>query len=180
MLPLDTVCPYTHSLRHPAALDVGLAALRSVGVHGVAVDVWWVRCRRIITPLFFVPSWRNETQWRNSVSHSPSQSHVEPSPGSYDFAAYRELAARVAAAGLTLQVVLSFHSCGCNVGDSCVVPLPPWVLSAGRSNPDVFFADRAGRRSEEARPCLCSLLFPYPPFFCLLSLELTPSALIST
>lgn len=55
----------------------------------------------------------------------------------------------VAAAGLKLQLVLSFHSCGCNVGDSCVMPLPAWVESAGAANPDIFFADRSGERSHE-------------------------------
>jgi hypothetical protein len=37
----------------------------------------------------------------------------------------------VRAAGLKLQVVLSFHACGGNVGDMAQVPLPPWVLQVG-------------------------------------------------
>ena len=34
--------------------------------------------------------------------------------------------------GLLLQVVMSFHQCGGNVGDDCNITLPWWVLNAGR------------------------------------------------
>jgi beta-amylase len=44
--------------------------------------------------------------------------------------------------GLKLQAVLSFHACGGNVGDLVRIPLPEWVLAAGRSDPDIFFTDR--------------------------------------
>ncbi len=70
-------------------------------------------------------------------------------PRQYDWSAYRALVKMVAAAGLKLQVVLSFHSCGCNVGDSCTVSLPPWVLEVADAHPDVLFTDRAGARSDE-------------------------------
>ena len=70
-------------------------------------------------------------------------------PKRYDWSAYRALVRMVAAAGLKLQVVLSFHACGCNVGDSCTVSLPPWVLEVAATNPDVLFTDRAGQRSDE-------------------------------
>ena len=100
------------------ALHAGLRALRSVGVDGVAVDVWW------------------------GVVEAKG-------PKRYDWSAYRALVRMVAAAGLKLQVVLSFHACGCNVGDSCTVSLPPWVLEVAATNPDVLFTDRAGQRSDE-------------------------------
>lgn len=48
-----------------------------------------------------------------------------------------------------LQVVLSFHECGGNVGDDVCIPLPHWVAEIGRSNPDIFFTDREGRRNPE-------------------------------
>lgn len=41
---------------------------------------------------------------------------------------YKQLFEMVRAVGLKLQVVLSFHACGGNVGDMAQVPLPPWVL----------------------------------------------------
>lgn len=49
----------------------------------------------------------------------------------------------------TIQVVLSFHECGGNVGDDVCIPLPHWVAEIGRSNPDIFFTDREGRRNPE-------------------------------
>ena len=55
---------------------------------------------------------------------------VERSPRRYDWSGYRQLFELVRGAGLRLQVVLSFHACGGNVGDSAQVPLPRWVLKA--------------------------------------------------
>ncbi|MEW5302414.1 MAG: hypothetical protein WDW36_005204 [Sanguina aurantia] len=45
-------------------------------------------------------------------------------------------------ARLKRPVVLSFHACGGNVGDTIQVPLPGWVLQCGESDPDLFFTDR--------------------------------------
>ena len=100
------------------ALSAGMRALRSVGVDGVTVDIWW------------------------GVVEAAG-------PRQYDWAAYRELIQLVASCGLKLQVVLSFHACGCNVGDCCTISLPPWVLATAQSNPDVFFTDASGRRADE-------------------------------
>lgn len=55
---------------------------------------------------------------------------------------------------VSLQVVFSFHACGDNVGDTAHVPLPPWVLRCGDSDPDLFFTDRPraggpGQRNRE-------------------------------
>lgn len=44
---------------------------------------------------------------------------------------------------------MSFHECGGNVGDDVCIPLPHWVAEIGRSNPDIFFTDREGRRNTE-------------------------------
>ncbi|PPD94308.1 hypothetical protein GOBAR_DD08680 [Gossypium barbadense] len=46
-------------------------------------------------------------------------------------------------------VVMSFHECGGNVGDDVCIPLPHWVAEIGRSNPEIFFTDREGRRNPE-------------------------------
>ncbi|ONM53705.1 Beta-amylase 2 chloroplastic [Zea mays] len=52
-------------------------------------------------------------------------------------------------AAVAAQVVMSFHECGGNVGDDISIPLPHWVIEIGRSNPDIYFTDRAGRRNTE-------------------------------
>lgn len=51
---------------------------------------------------------------------------------------------------LTLQVVMSFHECGGNVGDDVHIPLPEWVTEIGQKNPDIFFRDREGRCNSES------------------------------
>jgi beta-amylase len=70
-------------------------------------------------------------------------------PRRYDFSAYRALFEAVAARGLKVQAVMSFHAAGGNVGDTCTIPLPPWVLAAGEADPELFYADAAGARSRE-------------------------------
>jgi beta-amylase len=55
-------------------------------------------------------------------------SAVERSPGQYSWTGYKQLFEMVRSKGLKLQVVLSFHACGGNVGDLAQVPLPLWVL----------------------------------------------------
>ena len=70
-------------------------------------------------------------------------------PGKYDFDAYARLFAAAAAAGLKVSATMSFHAAGGNVGDTCTVPLPPWVLAAGEEEPDMFYTDAAGHRNRE-------------------------------
>lgn len=56
---------------------------------------------------------------------------------------------RCAAAGLKVQAVMSFHAAGGNVGDTCKIPLPRWVLEVGDSNPDIFYTDKQMHRCGE-------------------------------
>jgi beta-amylase len=70
-------------------------------------------------------------------------------PGAYEWGAYAALFEKCAAHGLAVQAVTSFHAAGGNVGDTCTVPLPAWVLEAGEAHPDLFYADGAGVRSRE-------------------------------
>ncbi|XP_062205711.1 beta-amylase 3, chloroplastic-like [Phragmites australis] len=79
-------------------------------------------------------------------------------PGRYDWEAYAELVRMVERAGLRLQAVMSFHQCGGNVGDSCNIPLPPWVLEEMNSNPDIVYTDRSGRRNPEYISLGCDTL----------------------
>ncbi len=64
--------------------------------------------------------------WWGMVEHA--------GPGQYDFSAYRRLFDRVAETGLKIQAVMSFHGAGGNVGDTCKIPMPQWVLEV-RSSP---------------------------------------------
>uniref|UniRef100_A0ACD5TM78 Uncharacterized protein n=1 Tax=Avena sativa TaxID=4498 RepID=A0ACD5TM78_AVESA len=126
MLPLDTVGPGGQVLR-ARALAASLMALRSAGVEGVMVDVWWGVVER-------------------------------DGPGQYDWEGYAELVRMVERAGLKLQMVMSFHQCGGNVGDSCNIPLPPWVLAEVSANPDIVYTDRSGRRNPEYISLGCDTL----------------------
>eukprot|EP00271_Cylindrocystis_brebissonii_P005278 TRINITY_DN17244_c0_g1_i1.p1 TRINITY_DN17244_c0_g1~~TRINITY_DN17244_c0_g1_i1.p1 ORF type:complete len:547 (+),score=92.49 TRINITY_DN17244_c0_g1_i1:72-1712(+) len=70
-------------------------------------------------------------------------------PQQYDWRGYKHLFDLVQQAGLKLQVVMSFHQCGGNVGDNCTIPIPEWVAELGKSNPDIFFTDKSGVRNPE-------------------------------
>ncbi|KAF5731729.1 beta-amylase 7 isoform X1 [Tripterygium wilfordii] len=70
-------------------------------------------------------------------------------PLDYNWKGYKRLFQMVRELKLRLQVVMSFHECGGNVGDDVCIPLPHWVAEIGRSNPDIFFTDREGRRNPE-------------------------------
>ncbi|CAL1401763.1 unnamed protein product [Linum trigynum] len=67
----------------------------------------------------------------------------------YNWEGYAELGQKVKQHGLKIQVVMSFHQCGGNVGDSCSIPLPPWVLEEIGKNPDLVYTNRSGRRNPE-------------------------------
>ncbi|KMT20485.1 hypothetical protein BVRB_1g004720 [Beta vulgaris subsp. vulgaris] len=70
-------------------------------------------------------------------------------PQQYNWTGYRKLFQLVRDVGLKLQVVMSFHGCGGNVGDDVNIPLPHWITEIGQSNPDIYFTDREGKRNTE-------------------------------
>uniref|UniRef100_A0A7N0VL11 Beta-amylase n=1 Tax=Kalanchoe fedtschenkoi TaxID=63787 RepID=A0A7N0VL11_KALFE len=70
-------------------------------------------------------------------------------PQHYNWRGYRELFQIVRSLKLKLQVVMSFHECGGNVGDDVHIPLPNWVMEIGLKNPDIYFTDGEGRRNSE-------------------------------
>ncbi|KAI3681757.1 hypothetical protein L6452_36561 [Arctium lappa] len=72
------------------------------------------------------------------------------SPQQYNWKGYKKLFKIVRALDLKLQVVMSFHECGGNVGDDVHIPLPKWVTQIGQENPDIYFTDRDGRRNPES------------------------------
>ncbi|KAK2977332.1 hypothetical protein RJ640_013311 [Escallonia rubra] len=70
-------------------------------------------------------------------------------PQEYNWHGYKRLFQIVRELKLKMQVVMSFHECGGNVGDDVCIPLPHWVAEIARSNPDIYFTDRSGRRNPE-------------------------------
>lgn len=70
-------------------------------------------------------------------------------PQVYKWSGYRRLFQMVRDLKLKLQVVMSFHECGGNVGDDVHIPLPQWVTEIGETNPDIYFTDREERRNTE-------------------------------
>ncbi|PHT39761.1 60S ribosomal protein L37a [Capsicum baccatum] len=91
MLPLDTI-RISGNLNKPRAMDASLMALKSGGVEGVMVDCWWGLVAKN-GPLkiwsIIGKDMMNLLRWFKQIN------------------------------GLKLQVVMSFHQCGGNVGDSC-------------------------------------------------------------
>ncbi|XP_020687661.1 beta-amylase 2, chloroplastic [Dendrobium catenatum] len=70
-------------------------------------------------------------------------------PQKYNWQGYKQLFQMVQEISLKLQVVMSFHECGGNVGDDVYIPLPIWVSEIGKKNPDIYFTNRKGRRNPE-------------------------------
>nr|BAN42184.1 beta-amylase, putative [Entamoeba invadens] len=70
---------------------------------------------------------------------------VETSAKSYNWAGYTDMAKLAKDAGLKLQVVMSFHKCGGNVGDTCNIPIPSWA----RSSSSAAFKDPQGNTNDE-------------------------------
>ena len=54
-----------------------------------------------------------------------------------------------------MQAVMSFHAAGTNVGDTCTISLPPWVLACGDEDPDIFYRDAGGFVNRECLSTGC-------------------------
>lgn len=126
MLPLDSVS-LNNTVCRKKAMNASLLALKSAGVEGVMLDVWWGIVEK-------------------------------DGPGKYNWAGYKELIDMVKKHGLKVQAVMSFHQCGGNVGDSCFIPLPNWVVEEIDVNPDLVYTDRHGRRNYEYLSLGCDTL----------------------
>lgn len=77
-------------------------------------------------------------------------------PQKYDLSAYKSLFYKVGNAGLKAQAVMSFHAAGGNVGDTCKILLPKWVLDVGEEDPDIYFTDKSGHRNKECLSLGCA------------------------
>ncbi|XP_071696542.1 beta-amylase 1, chloroplastic-like [Rutidosis leptorrhynchoides] len=117
MMPLDSVT-MSNGVNRRKAMNASLQALKSAGVEGIMMDVWWGLVER-------------------------------ERAGEYNWGGYAELLEMAKKHGLKVQAVMSFHQCGGNVGDSCTIPLPKWVLEEINNNPDLAYTDQWGRRNNE-------------------------------
>lgn len=70
-------------------------------------------------------------------------------PKKYEWAGYREMFNIIREFGMKLQVVMAFHEYGGPDTSGIFISLPQWVLEIGKSNQDIFFMDREGRRNTE-------------------------------
>ncbi|KAI3430110.1 Beta-amylase [Psidium guajava] len=125
MMPLDSVTMH-NTVNRRKAMNASLQALKSAGVEGIMMDVWW--------------------------------GLVEREPGSYNWGGYAELLEMAKKHGLKVQAVMSFHQCGGNVGDSCCIPLPKWVVEEAEKDPDLAYTDQWGRRNYEYISLGCDTL----------------------
>jgi len=81
-------------------------------------------------------------------------------PTKYDWSAYLALVKMIQAAGLKVQASICFN--GSKSGqESSSIPLPSWVLTLGKSDPDIFFTDRLGNRYKD---CLSLAIDSLPLF----------------
>ncbi|XP_050371935.1 beta-amylase 1, chloroplastic [Argentina anserina] len=117
MVPLDSVT-MNHTVNRKKAINASLHALKSAGVEGIMMDVWWGLVER-------------------------------DAPGAYNWGGYNELLEMAKKHGLKVQAVMSFHRCGGNVGDSCTIPLPNWVVEEVNNDPNLAYTDQWGKRNYE-------------------------------
>lgn len=64
--------------------------------------------------------------------------------GEHNWSGYLALAKMIQETGLKIHVSLNFHA-----SPAASILLPTWVSNIGKSNPDIYFADKEGRRSTE-------------------------------
>ncbi|KAE8708793.1 Beta-amylase 1 [Hibiscus syriacus] len=126
MMPLDSVT-YGNTVNRKKAMNASIQALKSAGVEGIMIDVWWGLVER-------------------------------EAPGAYNWGGYTELLEMAKKHGLKVQAVMSFHQCGGNVGDSCTIPLPKWVIEEMEKEPDLAYTDQWGRRNYEYVSLGCDTL----------------------
>ena len=198
-------------LKRERALEIALHTLRSAGVEGVMVDVWWGICERAgpraydfsayrrlfhkcaaaglrvqvgpsfgrICALLLARTGAGSKQLQLQLRAAGSWQSQPPCAVPQLLVQQRSARVRCSpcrAPGLFAQAVMSFHAAGGNVGDTCKIPLPKWVVDIGERNPDIFYTDKqmhrcgrgSGWRAPRARPAPshtalggCAAMCPY-------------------
>jgi hypothetical protein len=116
----------------------------------------------VMAPLFMT----NEDQWADfelrlgeacrmgvtAVSVDVWWGVVQAQRGVDDWRYYDRIVEVIRKHGLKWVPILSFHQCGGNVGDTCDIPIPPWIWQAmGEEHPgrNLRYVSEKGRTSEE-------------------------------
>lgn len=154
MLPLDTVDGEGRFRYGTTSNSSSASSSSGVGENGNGSGSDTATTTTAVTPWFSRALREIAATGAHGVAVDVWWGAVERTPKNYDFQGYRALAAAVRDAGLRLQVVLSFHACGGNVGDDAAIPLPAWVEEAAQGDADLFYADAPrggalGRRNPE-------------------------------
>jgi beta-amylase len=68
------------------------------------------------------------------------------SPQTYKWSAYQQMVQIARSVGLKIVFIMSFHQCGGNVGDTCDISIPGWILS---SQSNIYYKDREGNQNME-------------------------------
>ena len=111
----------------------------------------------VMLPLAVINSSRqvdNPAQLQSQLQQLQQQAHIDgvvsdvwwglveqTGPKQYYWNPYVQLISIIKSVGLRFIPIMSFHSCGGNVGDQCDIPLPNWATSAA---PAAFYTDREG------------------------------------
>ncbi|KAL9664282.1 hypothetical protein QQ045_019681 [Rhodiola kirilowii] len=151
MLPLDTVS-LGGKLHRPRAMNASLMALKSAGVEGVMVDVWWGLVEKEGPCKYNWEGYadlvrlvqRHGLKLQAVMSFHQCGENVGDSCR-YDHLVFRQLFNQ-------LHEILKLLS----LIDS--IPLPPWVLEEISKNPDLVYTDRSGRRNPEYISLGCDAL----------------------
>ncbi|KAG8363318.1 hypothetical protein BUALT_Bualt19G0009900 [Buddleja alternifolia] len=152
MLPLGVV-NMKCELVDPDGLVKQLKILKAINVDGIMVDCWWGVVEAHAPQEY---NWNGYKRLFQIVRELKMKLQV--TLHCIEFLAFKVTLGKLKTYQIILQniqhdssvvVVMSFHECGGNVRDDVCIPLPHWVAEIGRSNPDIFFTDRAGRRDPE-------------------------------
>ncbi|XP_057461969.1 inactive beta-amylase 4, chloroplastic isoform X1 [Actinidia eriantha] len=122
MMPIDSIGIDTSGalkIRKIKALTISLKALKSAGVHGIAVEVWWGIVERS-SPYAY--NWSLYEELFRLISESGLKLHV------------------------ALSFHSNTHLTSGGQGG---VSLPLWILEIGRHNKDIYYQDRNGVTNDD-------------------------------
>ena len=164
-LPYTSRPLYEQVIKREAALGVALRTLHKAGVEGVMIDVWWGIVEHAPGQYDFSAYRRLLQKIADSGLKAQVRRLVLCLSSGFGVQVIGVLGLWVCIKGnvstvpksqpLDVQAVMSFHAAGGNVGDTCHITLPQWVLDVGDSNPDIFYTDKEGFRNRECLSLGC-------------------------
>lgn len=132
-------------------LERDLKALKNIGVDGVMVDCWWGLVEGKGPQKYTWSGYRDlfslvrELKLKLQVPIASFLSLVRRlySMWVIGYKSYNEVyLIDIAHSPAHVQVVMSFHQCGGNIGDDVYITLPKWVLEVQKEDPDIFFRNK--------------------------------------